>query len=360
MNRCINIDWLEVYSHEDTDSLKKDAHFFRSNGYEVKERTYGTPQYAEMFTIFLNGFPYIEIRRSPYSIKGNGGIFDKNSCHIRLSNRTCYFANPINELRKFMIAFSYAYNSITRIDICLDFNLFDKGDDPQLIIKDYMEGKISKINQSRLAAHGRDTFETRIWNSLSWGSPNSCITTKLYCKSLEMKEVKRKFYIEDSWLAAGLDLNKEVWRVEFSIKSDLKHFLKLDTGEIIKNDLSSYDSRDKCLFRFHSLAHRYFHFKIISTNRNGNIQRKDRCEDKILFEISHDEKTFKPIRITTDTEPSRTDRMLMKKLAVLCQSYDINDELRKAARDCLVYYAEQAREKELMDITDKLFLLHEY
>ena len=68
-----------------------DAAFFVEQGYEVKAREYGTPQYREMFTI-LDGdhFPMYEIRRNPYSIKANGGVFDARACHIRLSNRQCY------------------------------------------------------------------------------------------------------------------------------------------------------------------------------------------------------------------------------------------------------------------------------
>lgn len=267
-----------------------------------------------MFTVYEKGFPFIEVRRSPYSLKENGGIFKIGDCHLRLSNRACYSTSPIDDLRHFIIAHNYTYKSISRIDLCLDFNVFDRGDKPEKVLNDYMEGKISKINQCNIGAHGKDRWDGRVWNSLKWGSPNSMVSTKLYNKSLELKETKDKFYIRDQWKAAGLRDDIPIWRVEFSISSDLKGFVKLDTGELINNLLTDYDTREKCLFRFHALAARYFHFKYVEYQDNGKLRRKDRCKDKILFKISKDEQVYKPAQLTLQTEPTRTDKMIMRRL----------------------------------------------
>ena len=102
--RIINIDWLEVYCIEPKDE-PHDAEFFKAKGLEVKERTYGTPIYKEMFAICQDGEPWIEIRRNPYSIKSEGGIMADCSCHLRLCNEACYHDNPIDELRSFILAF---------------------------------------------------------------------------------------------------------------------------------------------------------------------------------------------------------------------------------------------------------------
>ena len=89
--KLVNLDWLEVYCLEPAGLAIPDAAFFVAQGFEVKAREYGTPQYREMFTIFDGDhFPMYEIRRNPYSIKANGGIFNARACHIRLSNRQCY------------------------------------------------------------------------------------------------------------------------------------------------------------------------------------------------------------------------------------------------------------------------------
>lgn len=355
MNRCVNIDWIEVFASESF-TEPRDAQYFEHLGYVVKSRDYGTPQYKEMFTIYQDNFPFIEIRRNPYSLKKNGGIFLENNCHIRLANRTCYFISPIDELRKFMIAHSYNYISISRIDICLDFNFFDRGDNPNNVMLAYMNNTISKINQCNISAHGKDTFKQRIWNSVSWGSKNSMVTTKLYCKSLELKEVKDKFYIRDAWEAAGLRQDIPVWRVEFSIKSDMKHLLRIDTGEVIKHDLTCYDDRHKCLFRFHSLAQHYFHFKIREKTRDGKEQRKDRCKDKILFRISKDEKAYKAVNLTKNTEPTRTDKILIKRLHQIVEDYQQMRDIRESAKNLIKLFVETKRMKEFAKDAELLIM----
>ena len=118
--RCINFDWLEVYCLEPK-SEPRDAEFFGSLGFAVKKREYGTPQYREMFTILEGEFPMVEVRRNPYSLKNEGGVFVPESTHIRLSNRACYLQDPISYLRKFLQDAGYEFQSFSRVDICLDF-----------------------------------------------------------------------------------------------------------------------------------------------------------------------------------------------------------------------------------------------
>ena len=57
-----------------------------------------------------------------------------------------------------------------------------------------MAGELAKVNQCKLSAHGKDSFDDRIWNSLSWGAEKSMISTKLYNKTLEMKEVTKTLH----------------------------------------------------------------------------------------------------------------------------------------------------------------------
>lgn len=324
--RCVNIDWLEVYCNEG--GVRKDAAYFIDKGYKVVERQYGTPQYSQMFTLWENGFPLIEIRREPYSLRTSGGIFYPGDCHLRLSNRQCYSESPIDFLRKFLVAFSYTYKSISRIDICLDFTRFDNGEEPTEFIKRFMKGEVSKLNQCKVAAHGTDNWAGRVWNSIKWGAPTSPISTKLYNKSLEMKQQHRKFYIEDSWKAAGLDTSHDVWRVEFSVKSHIHGFVRLETGEIIESKLTTYDSRNKCLLAYHMLQSRYFDFRLVQRTRSGLLIRKNRCKKLNLFVVG-DGKPYKAIHLTKQHEPTRTDRMLIKRLhsIVADNSYSEKDRL---------------------------------
>ena len=342
MVRCVNIDWLEIYCFEPI-SEQRDKAYFEKKGYVVKKRAYGTPQYEEVLTLYEYDKPFLEIRRKPYSLKRLGGIFEDNACHIRLVNRACYQPHVIDVLRIFLLKHGYQYRSVTRIDICYDFHRFDNQMNPRNVIIKYMKGDYSKINQANIAAHGTDAWDGRTWNSLKWGAPTSSVSTKLYLKTLEMKEQKEKFHIEDAWAAAGLDKDKDIWRLEFSIKTDIKGYCKLDDGEFIPNKLTTYDTPEKLLHMFRILAAKYFHFKIVERMPDGSIKRKYRCRDLNLLKIDWEEKAYVPVKLTSQTEPDRTDKLLIKRLREIAKDDMLIPSYRNGAIEVLKYYQKEKR-----------------
>ena len=123
--RCVNLDWLEVHAYEPP-LQPHNAAYFRSRGYVVHEREYGTRVYREMFTLEgSDGEPLLEVRRNPAS-QGLGGIHAAEECHVRLKNRTCYFDNAAILLLNFLNFHGYTEVRISRIDLCMDFERFDK------------------------------------------------------------------------------------------------------------------------------------------------------------------------------------------------------------------------------------------
>lgn len=370
--KVVNIDWLEVFCYEPKEVAVFNAAFFEQRGYEVKIREYGTPQYREMFTLYdRDHFPLYEIRRNPYSLKSEGGIFDPRACHIRLCNRACYQENPIGALRDFLLQWGYEYRGISRVDICADFNLFDNGKEPAKFLQSFMSGKYLKIHQSKLAAHGieyvykgevqesknisayaTDTIGGRTYNSIKWGAPTSPISTKMYDKTLELKHGKPKKYIQNIWNQRGL-LNTDevhVWRVEFSIKSDWKNYVKLDSGEIMYLGLTSIDTPEKLNGLFCSLAQLYFHFKTKRLTRNGTPQRKDRCPDYYPFKFDPRE-NLQPIRLTLAHDPTRTDRMIMRRLLEFYQdrAHELDSKTKMGILYFVDFLAEHFDESELRE-----------
>lgn len=341
VKRCINLDWLEVYCLEPK-GMPRTPEYFEALGYTVRVRSYGTPQYRQMFTIYDGDFPQIEIRRDPYSLRSQGGIFLPNATHIRLSNRACYMVEPVNFLRRFLLAHAYAYQSISRIDIALDFHTFDSKITPQHFIRLYMQGQIAKINQCNIAAHGSDQWDARSWNSLKWGAPTSNITTKLYNKTLELSQVHDKFYIRDAWQEAGLDPRKDVWRIEFSINSQGQSLQNKQTGEYIRKHLSAYDTREKLLYNWEILAQKYFHFKEVIGNK-----RKDRCPDVTTIRIVTPwAEVYRPSRNPAKSkEPSRTDFLLAKRLKQIAEDIQEDRQIRESARQLACIMIERGRMK---------------
>lgn len=307
VTRCVNLDWLEVHAREPINQ-PRDATYYMEKGFIVHIRDYGTRVYRQMFVLEGNdGENLLEIRRDPAS-QGLNGIHDPNECHIRLCNRTCYFDNAAQAFSQFLSEHGYTDIRISRVDICLDFVKFDKGDDPQAFVRRYFRHKYAKINQGRISSHGEDTWTGQEWNSLSWGSKTSAVTTKMYNKTMELHDTKtdtfKKPYIRQAWqLCHMIDnwqrctLNGEVvyvWRVEFSLRSSVKGWVPIEIDgnpknyQSLRNTLECYEGRDKLLVMFASLANHYFHFKKYKIGK-----RKDRCTDKILFDFSGTQITYK-------------------------------------------------------------------
>lgn len=305
--RCVNLDWLEIHAREPV-GQPHTADYFRNLGCEVQERDYGTRVYREMFVIYgSDGLPAIEVRRNPAS-SGLNGIHDAEETHIRLVNRMCYYDDCAEMFEKWLENHHYTDVRISRVDVCLDFVRFDFGDEPSKFVRRYLKHKYAKINQGNINAHGKDSWEGQEWNSLKWGSPMSCVSTKMYNKTMELKDTKSglfgKPYIRQAWMLCGFIDNMQsvtlqgeevqVWRVEFSLKSAAKGWCPIELDGkpnhkySLRNTLDMYKGRDRLLTIFASLSKHYFHFKKYKSG-----VRKDRCEDKKLFDFTSIQTTYK-------------------------------------------------------------------
>lgn len=379
--RCVNLDWLEVYCLESSIGYPHDAEYFRRAGWHVREREYGTPTYKEMFTLFSydNDEPLIEVRRAPKAPRGynTGGIMDPNACHIRLCNRTCYMEDAAGLLQRFLEENFFEYSRISRVDIALDFEKFDSGDDPQKFLQRYIKGQYAKINQARISMHGADRWDGRTWNSVKWGNENSMVSTKMYCKTLELLQVSDKPYIRQAWYEAGLiddwfDMTKrkedgtvykpEIWRIEFSIKSSTKNWFVVEDPystkrklKSIRHTLEQYRTRRQMLDVFFSLADHYFHFKKFAEG-----VRKDRCEDKVLFDKKIPSVFYKVTHVATHEKQDKTLQRLLRMLRDY-QSTVYDEEKRQACRMLIADIEYRARAHDLPNDTpiEELTLLRQ-
>lgn len=346
--RCVNLDWLEVHCYEPI-VTQLNALYYHTHGWIVHEREYGTRVYKEMFTLYgRDNQPLVEIRRNPAS-QGINGIHQANECHIRLVNRACYFDDAAAWLQSFLDGYGYYNVRISRVDVCMDFTAFDRGDDPAAFVRRYFKHKYSKINQGRISAHGDDTWTGQEWNSLSWGSKKSAVSTKMYNKTMELYDQKshtyKKPHIRYAWLLSGLvddyvNCTKEgktvqVWRVEFSLKSSVRNWVRIDINgqrskpQSLRNDLSVWNSREKLLVMFASLANHYFHFKYYDETK-----RKDRCPDKVLFVWKPEETVFSIGRddYTLAEDAEHTDPF--KSLAALLHKYKLKHPSEGVLKAC--------------------------
>lgn len=366
VSRCVNLDWLEVAVLEPNDT-PHDADYFRSCGWVVIEREYGTRVWGQMFTLEgSDHLPFIEVRREPKST-----IIAPNVAHLRFVNRVCYFPNATQHMQEFIRRYEYEFHHITRVDICLDLERFDYGDYPKDFMRRFMEGRYSKINQANISAHGSDEWAGRVWNSLSWGSPSSDIGTKFYNKTLELYDpITKQYgkpYIRQAWKEAfliddatavtktrpdGTTYTPEIWRIEFSIRSSVKNWFvinldgKAKKKQSIRNTLDMYDSREKIMILFASLSEHYFHFKHLikrysfykDGKSDGNALRKDRCPDKLLFRWKDNTFLYKVAKESVATS-EKIDTSLARLLSQLKRFREVTHDtaVRNSAQVIIEY-----------------------
>lgn len=384
--RCVNLDWLEVSCEESPERYPCNADYFRDKGYWVSERDYGTRVFGQVFVIEdSDGHPWIEVRREPPSGGSSFTGLNQYSCRLRLVNAQCYVTDCVERLRSFMLLHGYVFKRIFRIDIAYDFEYFDSGDRPDRFARLYIERKFRKVNQSKLHAFAADTWTSFDWESLSWGSPSSMVSTKLYNKSKEIAQVsKEKGYIKLAWMMSGLIDNPitcekvnsegishiaEIWRVEFSLKSKAERWLVIEdvSGKRMKkkaipHTLDLFDSPDKLWQRFQDLAYHYFRFKVdkkkkvrdgvsalaldsVATSGEWVSVRKDLCPDKRLFRFDKDREF---LHIDNCTPARRNDAdgdVLERRLLFYRNSH--NDERVKQACTVILECIENERLRKM-------------
>lgn len=410
--KCINLDWLSVYCLEPKGCVMNAA-YYKKLGWSVEEREYGTPQYREKFTLMNGRHPFLEIERNPYSLKQNGGIFEPESCHIRLTNRTLYQPNPVQQLTNFIIKYGYEYKGISRVDVCCDLTIFDNGMKPQDLANKYIKDKIWKVHQSHIApntddgddtwripihlgAHGKETKTGRTWNSLKWGSPKSALSTKLYNKTLELETNTGKFYIKDAWVKAGLcDLQKvryeyrnpktkeieirskqisvvpgtainqeipieeakkiDVWRVEFSMNSEGRKWIDLGDNHIVDLSLNAFDNLDSLAATFFTCSEWLFCFiyaKWITKGATRWKERTNRCKKLQLFNTKFLHSHYKPQRQTEMEDPSRTEKIMMYRLIQKSKDKNLSEAYREACHQVALNLSKEHGEWWLPDAED--------
>ena len=317
--RLVGIDWLELFVSERGD-VDYSANGFRSRGWDVAERDYGTKTMAEMFTLLdAKGYPFIEVRRAPRGLDGlnKKTIYQQGDSYIRLSNLYCYDKDPVGLICEFVSRERYTIKKIYRIDIYTDFEIFDSGDKPAKVVRRIVNHTYSKINQSHRRTSGQDTWTECQDNWVSWGNKGSMVNTKIYDKTKELRETgMHKPYIVENWRRAGyiddvVNISRkgipvQMWRLEFSIKGNAKDWIFIgkqdcDDGIIhkVEHSLQLYSTRNGLIDALANLVPYYFRFKIYEEGK-----RKSNCKDKQLF-IFDDTEVEQCFRLTNQSDAGR-------------------------------------------------------
>lgn len=262
----IAFDWLQVCCKYTTLVTASNYSFF-----QVKKMPYQTRHFKDVFIGFVGDKEIFSLVCNPHSPK-----LDKQIAILKLNNSVLYTDNFKILLLDVLKELGLIFQSITRLDLAYDFNKFSNGTDPQIFIQRFMSNEYIKRNKSNFKVQGfHDKKHT--FDYLRFGSPTSIVSYYLYNKSKEMRDVKHKPHIFDTWIKNNLDIDSDIWRLEFSITSNRNTLINTDSGECINfNSLDILEAK-YIVPLYHTLVNNYFVFyknqgqKIKSRNRRLNI-----------------------------------------------------------------------------------------
>lgn len=303
MKYVLNIDWLQIHC---------EGVINRACNYKFEKKEYSTQVFECIEEVSLNHKLIATVCSVPRS-----KILSYNMVIIKFSNEVLYNPNLYHIVKTLVSNLSLSYIGLTRLDVCADFNYFTNGLYPETLIKKFMSNQIRKLGQSKGSCHFNQKTDL-IFDTLRFGTGKSIISAYLYNKTKELNEVKMKPYIVDCWRASGLDVDKTVWRLEFTIKGNQMSLLNKKTAELVKLDIQSIFDKTFLMDLYSSLQQSYFRFKVISADKNVS-----RWRDVILFDNTlHDwDRLFE----FSAGDSSRSDKIFLKKLEMM------NTELRNYA-----------------------------
>lgn len=333
MKYVLSIDWLAVYclhipagsAQEQWTPSESDGSLLGAYPWRFRKADYGTRQFSQLHFVAMpneeGGWDnFAEIQSVPYS-----HILEPKAIIVRFVNRSLYRPDFWQLADRLLVDNGFAFKSISRIDICADFNDFATIS-PVKLIEDFAAKRLRHVGRGVGALYfehgvkmdvltGFKDYGVR-YTGLSFGTHSSDAHVYLYNKSFELLTMGDKPWIRDQWIRAGLDV-RNVWRLEVSLKSSGCKFKDKETGEEVEITANSASDGDELTKFYHTFVRKLFSF-VHNPMSQKNITREPRIK---LFEgaPAYDRGVLRNL-----SGSGRMERILIKAL------YQLGDRYRGA------------------------------
>ena len=318
---ALSIDWLAVYcifTGEDrwTGATSSTGNIFDNYPWGYRAEDFGTRHFKRLVRVHVpneeGGFDdYAEVQIEPHS-----KVIDQRGVIVRFVNRQLYKPDFWDLATRFLRENQFQFHSISRIDLCADFNQFATMS-PRSLIERFAGKELRHVGRGVGALyfnHGISKGEYGVrYTGLSFGTHSSDLRVYLYNKTFELETQGDKPWIRDVWTQVGLDV-RHVWRLEVSIKGKGTEFRDKESDQIITIDDTRLQSGSDLSKIYHTYIRKLFAFV---NNRPGitNITREPRI---VLF---NNEPSFDRGVIRNITASNRLDKMVIKALYTIGDTY---------------------------------------
>ena len=325
----ISIDWLTIFCIYAGDGEFTPVEYAPTEGrphFTYKRESFGTRCFSRFYRARIDNDEggvdeFAEIQSCPY----DGSVLPSYAVMIRFVNRSLYLPDFWDLAEELLQQNLLACNSISRIDICADFNHFETIT-PIALIEGFAAKRLRHIGRGVGALyfnhglgaekdeHDRPRPDYGVqYTGVSFGTHASDAHVYLYNKTLELDTQGDKPWIRDTWTAAGLDV-RHVWRLEVSIKSGGLKFKDRKSKKDINVDVPmvmEVEGLDKI---YHTFVNKLFAF-IKNKPKISNITREPRI---ILFK---DKPAYDRGAIRNLSSGNRMEKILIRTLYQFADRY---------------------------------------
>jgi hypothetical protein len=321
MEKIINIDWLSFFCQ-----CGEPVNF---DDYTLELKTYGTQIFEKAADVIKDNEVIAIVLWQPRS-----SILQQNSAMIKIKNRQLYneqWYTIFTDLEKSWFCHDI---KISRIDICADFVNFKNGLYPKTLISNFLTQKFVKVGRGNFKVIGEQKKYIN-YQYLRFGSGSSDISAYLYNKSTELKEVKDKPYIRELWHNLNNQNNRDVWRLEFSLKGKSLKIVDTINGNFVVDSFKSLTDKELIANIYSFMVKKYFQFVIPEQQKN-----KSRLKKLVLFD--DEDCHFEIVDFALKSDTSRKHKIFLTNLVALekemrsLKSYAL-DTIKEVAQD----YAEE-------------------
>lgn len=315
---ALSIDWLSLYCESDTGEI---CQYVDRYTYEIAP--HGTRQFKQLIYVRIDGEEFAEVQQIPCS-----NVLKSRTLIVKFCNRFLYSKALWYLVSRFLEQNKLRVLNISRVDLCADFNTFHRGLHPISLIKGFLSSTYRHIGRGLGSSHfnhsarkeGKYSRSFLNYTGLSFGTNESASKVYLYNKSFELVTVKDKPHIRQLWQLAGLknDRDNDVWRLEVSIKSKGMQFKDKKTKDVHKLSTENLTENQYLSLIYHTFVRSLFSF---IRNRDGitNVSREPRLQ---LF---NGEPFIERCVLNQQSAGNRTERILIKQLWQMCDTYRGND-----------------------------------